>query len=98
MSLSPLGPAAVDLPAKEDLDALVSAVMEADNTCGFSKCTASVVTLGQLCRHCGHLYCLSHHLPEVRRPLPGHGERPRASVSRAWILGRWAPNRNTSWS
>lgn len=80
------GPAAVDLPAKEDLDALVSAVMEADNTCGFSKCTASVVTLGQLCRHCGHLYCLSHHLPEIH----GCGERARAHarqrISREGVL------------
>ncbi|KAF6333207.1 immunoglobulin mu DNA binding protein 2 [Rhinolophus ferrumequinum] len=80
------GPVAVDLPAKEDLDALVSAVMEADNTCGFSKCTASVVTLGQLCRHCGHLYCLSHHLPEIH----GCGERARTHarqrISREGVL------------
>lgn len=80
------GPAAVDLPAEEDLDALVSAAIKADNTCGFSKCTASVVTLGQLCQHCGHRYCLSHHLPEIH----GCGERARAHarqrISREGVL------------
>ncbi|KAK1335647.1 hypothetical protein QTO34_003440 [Cnephaeus nilssonii] len=43
------GPAALDLPSTEDFDALVSAAMKADNTCGLAKCRASVVTLGQLC-------------------------------------------------
>lgn len=64
----PPGPAAIELPAEEDFDALVSAAIKADNTCGFAKCAASVVTLGQLCLHCGRRYCLGHHLPEVRGP------------------------------
>ncbi|XP_072826586.1 DNA-binding protein SMUBP-2 isoform X2 [Vicugna pacos] len=59
------GLAAMDLPAEEDFDALVSAAIKADNTCGLAKCTASVATLGQLCQHCGRRYCLSHHLPEL---------------------------------
>ncbi|XP_037373318.1 DNA-binding protein SMUBP-2 [Talpa occidentalis] len=68
------GPALLDLPAEEDFDALVSAAVKADNTCGFAKCSASVATLGQLCPHCGRRYCLSHHLPEVH----GCGEKARA--------------------
>lgn len=56
------------LPCEEDFDALVSAVVKADNTCSFSKCSASTTTLGQFCMHCSHRYCLSHHLPEVRAP------------------------------
>nr|XP_020739711.1 DNA-binding protein SMUBP-2 [Odocoileus virginianus texanus] len=80
------GPAAMELPAEEDFDALVSAAIRADNTCGFAKCTASVVTLGQLCPHCGHRYCLGHHLPEVH----GCGERARAHarqrISREGVL------------
>uniref|UniRef100_A0A9L0TQ59 Immunoglobulin mu DNA binding protein 2 n=1 Tax=Equus caballus TaxID=9796 RepID=A0A9L0TQ59_HORSE len=80
------GHAAMNLPAQEDFDALVSAAIKADNTCGFAKCTASVVTLGQLCLHCGRRYCLSHHLPEIH----GCGERARAHarqrISREGVL------------
>ncbi|XP_037694261.1 DNA-binding protein SMUBP-2 [Choloepus didactylus] len=80
------GPAAIALPAEEDFDALVSAAVKADNTCGFPKCTASVATLGQLCLHCGRRHCLSHHLPEVH----GCGERARAHarqrISREGVL------------
>ena len=72
----------MELPAGEDFDALVSAAIKADNTCGFAKCTASVVTLGQLCPHCGHRYCLSHHLPEVCPP-----RRAAGLVSRSWAGG-----------
>ncbi|XP_007171177.2 DNA-binding protein SMUBP-2 [Balaenoptera acutorostrata] len=80
------GPMTIDLPAGEDFDALVSAAIKADNTCGLAKCTASVVTLGQLCLHCGRRYCLSHHLPEIH----GCGERARAHarqrISREGVL------------
>ena len=76
---------AIELPAEEDFDALVSAAIKADNTCGFAKCTASVVTLGQLCLHCGRRYCLGHHLPEVRGPggpgLVGSGQTMGLCVS-----------------
>uniref|UniRef100_A0A8C5LCH1 DNA-binding protein SMUBP-2 n=1 Tax=Jaculus jaculus TaxID=51337 RepID=A0A8C5LCH1_JACJA len=82
----PKGCAASALPAEEDLDALLSAVVKADNTCSFPKCSASTVTLGQLCQHCGRRYCLSHHLPEIH----GCGEKARAHarqrISREGIL------------
>nr|XP_055171196.1 DNA-binding protein SMUBP-2 isoform X2 [Nyctereutes procyonoides] len=78
--------AAVDLPSEEDFDALVAAAVKADNTCGLAKCTASVVTLGQLCQHCGRRFCLSHHLPEIH----GCGERAHAHarqrISREGVL------------
>nr|KAF6465511.1 immunoglobulin mu DNA binding protein 2 [Rousettus aegyptiacus] len=71
---------------EEDFDALVSAVVKADNTCGLAKCAASVATLGQLCQHCGRRYCPSHRLPEVH----GCGERARAHarqrISREGVL------------
>ncbi|XP_045433467.1 DNA-binding protein SMUBP-2 isoform X2 [Pipistrellus kuhlii] len=80
------GPAALDLPSTEDFDTLVSAAVKADNTCGLAKCRASIVTLGQLCPHCGHRYCLSHCLPEIH----GCGERARAHarqrISREGVL------------
>jgi hypothetical protein len=63
-AVSPAPPARA-LPAEDDFDALVSAAIKADNTCSFAKCSASIVTLGQLCQLCGRRYCLSHHLPEV---------------------------------
>lgn len=53
--------------AEDDFDALISAVKKADSVCSFVKCKASVLTLGQLCLHCNRRYCLSHHIPEVRR-------------------------------
>ncbi|KAM6160185.1 DNA-binding protein SMUBP-2 [Erethizon dorsatum] len=75
-----------DLPTEEDFDALVSAAVKADNTCSFAKCSASVVTLGQLCQFCGRRYCLSHHLPEIH----GCGEKARAHarqrISREGVL------------
>lgn len=74
------------LPCEEDFDALVSAVVKADNTCSFSKCSASTTTLGQFCMHCSHRYCLSHHLPEIH----GCGEKARAHarqrISREGVL------------
>lgn len=79
----PPGPAARELPAEEDFDALVSAAIKADNTCSFAKCTVSIVTLGQLCPHCGHRYCLGHHLPEVCAPRESGGLCLQ-------ILGGWA--------
>lgn len=82
------GPTAIDLPAEEDFDALVSAAIKADNTCGLAKCPASVVTLGQLCQHCGRRYCLSHHLPEVRGPGPAC--RCRRGQTRSRQTHSWA--------
>uniref|UniRef100_H0X5A5 DNA-binding protein SMUBP-2 n=1 Tax=Otolemur garnettii TaxID=30611 RepID=H0X5A5_OTOGA len=79
------GHTATDLPA-EDFDALVSAAVKADNTCGLEKCTASVATLGQFCQLCGRRYCFSHHLPEIH----GCGERARIHarqrISREGVL------------
>ncbi|NWY53210.1 SMBP2 protein, partial [Chionis minor] len=72
--------------AGEDIDALISAAVEADNTCGFPRCKASVTTLGQLCLHCSRRYCLSHHVPEVH----GCGEKAKAHarqrISREGVL------------
>uniref|UniRef100_A0A8C5IU12 Immunoglobulin mu DNA binding protein 2 n=1 Tax=Junco hyemalis TaxID=40217 RepID=A0A8C5IU12_JUNHY len=72
--------------AGEDFDALISAAMEADRTCAFPRCKASVTTLGQLCHHCQRLFCLSHHIPEGH----GCGDRAKAQarqrISREGIL------------
>ncbi|XP_074129809.1 DNA-binding protein SMUBP-2 [Sminthopsis crassicaudata] len=80
------GPTGGDGAAEEDFDALISAAIKADSTCGFSGCRASVVTLGQLCPHCAHRFCLRHHIPEVH----GCGEKARAQarqrISREGVL------------
>ncbi|XP_010289413.1 PREDICTED: DNA-binding protein SMUBP-2, partial [Phaethon lepturus] len=77
---------AADSVAEEDIDALISAAVKADNTCGFPHCKASVTTLGQLCLHCNRRYCLSHHIPEVH----GCGEKAKAHarqrISREGVL------------
>ncbi|TSX17015.1 DNA-binding protein SMUBP-2 [Bagarius yarrelli] len=69
---------AVDIAAAatvyDDFNALVDAVVKAESVCGFMKCKASVLTLGQLCVHCNRQYCLSHHIPEV------HGCGDKAKV------------------
>lgn len=49
----------------DDLDALLDAVKKAESVCSFTKCKASVLTLGQLCLFCNRQFCLSHHIPEV---------------------------------
>ncbi|XP_031409279.1 DNA-binding protein SMUBP-2-like, partial [Meleagris gallopavo] len=69
-----------DSASEEDIDALISAAIKADNTCGFPRCKASVTTLGQFCPHCNRRYCLSHHIPEVH----GCGDKAKAHA-RQWI-------------
>ncbi|XP_012521067.1 PREDICTED: DNA-binding protein SMUBP-2 [Propithecus coquereli] len=80
------GHAAIDLPSEEDFDALVSAAIRADNTCGLAECAASIAILGQFCQLCGRRYCFRHHLPEIH----GCGERARAHarqrISREGVL------------
>ncbi|NXM68862.1 SMBP2 protein, partial [Serilophus lunatus] len=80
------GKPAVRSGAGEDFDALISAAMEADRTCAFPSCKASVTTLGQLCHHCQRRYCLSHHVPEVH----GCGDKAKAQarqrISREGVL------------
>ncbi|TRZ21294.1 hypothetical protein HGM15179_005820 [Zosterops borbonicus] len=80
------GKPAIGSVAEEDFDALISAAIEADRTCGFPRCKASVTTLGQLCHHCQRLFCLSHHIPEVH----GCGEKAKAHarqrISREGVL------------
>ncbi|NXI29270.1 SMBP2 protein, partial [Sterrhoptilus dennistouni] len=80
------GKPAIGNVAEEDFDALISAAIEADRTCGFPHCKASVTTLGQLCHHCQRLFCLSHHIPEVH----GCGEKAKAHarqrISREGVL------------
>ncbi|NXS89588.1 SMBP2 protein, partial [Erpornis zantholeuca] len=80
------GKAAVGSVDGEDFDALISAAMEADRTCAFPRCKASVTTLGQLCQHCQRLFCLSHHIPEAH----GCGEKAKAQarqrISREGLL------------
>uniref|UniRef100_A0A671SUM4 DNA helicase n=1 Tax=Sinocyclocheilus anshuiensis TaxID=1608454 RepID=A0A671SUM4_9TELE len=60
----------------DDFDALINAVVKADSICGFVKCKASVLTLGQLCLYCNRQYCLSHHIPEVH----GCGDKAKAQA------------------
>ncbi|NXH95808.1 SMBP2 protein, partial [Pachycephala philippinensis] len=80
------GKPAIGSVAGEDFDALISAAIEADRTCAFPRCKASVTTLGQLCHHCQRLFCLSHHIPEAH----GCGEKAKAHarqrISREGLL------------
>ncbi|NXJ99093.1 SMBP2 protein, partial [Corythaixoides concolor] len=80
------GRSLADGVAEEDIDALISAAVKADSTCGVPRCSASVATLGQLCPHCSRRHCLSHHLPEAH----GCGEKAKAHarqrISREGVL------------
>lgn len=62
----------------DDLDALLDAVKKAESVCSFTKCKASVLTLGQLCLFCNRQFCLSHHIPEVRKSAGAAPSRRRA--------------------
>ncbi|XP_008844548.2 DNA-binding protein SMUBP-2 isoform X2 [Nannospalax galili] len=77
---------ALALPAEEDFDALVSAVVKANNTCSHTRCSTSIVTLGQLCQLCGHRYCLSHHLPEIHGCAEKARAHARQRISREGVL------------
>ncbi|CAI9551499.1 unnamed protein product, partial [Staurois parvus] len=55
----------------DSFDALLAEAVKADNTCGFGKCKASVVTVGDFCIHCNKRFCLSHHIPEVINAVIG---------------------------
>ncbi|NXH16726.1 SMBP2 protein, partial [Bucco capensis] len=72
--------------AEEDIDALISAAVKADSTCGFPHCKASVTTLGQLCLHCNRHYCLSHHIPEVHDCGEKAKAQARQRISREGII------------
>ncbi|XP_054826082.1 DNA-binding protein SMUBP-2 [Eublepharis macularius] len=71
---------------EEDFDALISAAMKADNICGFPKCKASVMTLGQLCLHCNKRYCLSHHIPEIHGCEEKAKAHAQQRISREGVL------------
>ncbi|MBN3273913.1 SMBP2 protein, partial [Polyodon spathula] len=77
---------AASATADTDFDDLITAVVKADGICGFSKCKASVRTMGQHCIHCNKYYCLSHHIPEVH----GCGNKAKAQarmrISREGVL------------
>ncbi|XP_053576418.1 DNA-binding protein SMUBP-2 [Bombina bombina] len=70
----------------ENFDELIAAAVRADSTCGFTKCKASVITVGDYCKHCNKRFCLSHHIPEVH----GCGEKAkanaRARISREGVI------------
>ncbi|KAL8170109.1 UNVERIFIED_CONTAM: hypothetical protein K2H54_063441 [Gekko kuhli] len=76
----------VENVTEEDFDALISSAMKADNTCGFPKCKASVMTLGQLCLHCNKRYCLSHHIPEIHGCAEKAKAHARQRISREGVL------------
>ncbi|MBN3311638.1 SMBP2 protein, partial [Atractosteus spatula] len=80
------GQASAIVDTGDDFDALIDAVVKADSVCGFSKCKASVLTLGQMCSFCNRRYCLSHHIPEVH----GCGDKAKAHarmrISREGVL------------
>ncbi|XP_014796193.1 PREDICTED: DNA-binding protein SMUBP-2 [Calidris pugnax] len=82
--------------AEEDIDALISAAVKADSTCGFPRCKASVTALGQLCHLCNRRFCLSHHVPEVH----GCGDRARAQarqrISREGLLHPGSGSKDTA--
>uniref|UniRef100_A0A672MRT7 DNA-binding protein SMUBP-2 n=1 Tax=Sinocyclocheilus grahami TaxID=75366 RepID=A0A672MRT7_SINGR len=82
----------------DDFDGLINAVVKADSVCGFVKCKASVLTLGQLCLYCNRQYCLSHHIPEslhlerMRREQEKREEKKQQKQQSV----RWEPDSNAS--
>ena len=50
---------------EEDFEKLLASFTKLDTQCAFDACKQSVRTLGQTCKCCEKIYCLSHHIPEV---------------------------------
>ena len=53
------------LDTAEDFDAMIAAFSKLDAECSYDGCKKSVRTVGQRCRCCDNMFCLSHHIPEV---------------------------------
>nr|DBA17390.1 TPA: hypothetical protein GDO54_002844 [Pyxicephalus adspersus] len=70
----------------DSFDVLLAEAVKADNTCGFVKCKASVVTVGDFCIHCNKRYCLSHHIPEVHGCGDKAKSRARTRISREGVI------------
>ena len=49
----------------DDFDGLITAAMDVNSKCGFSKCKQKTQVLGMDCQFCRLRYCFSHSLPEV---------------------------------
>lgn len=80
----------------DDLDALLDAVKKADSVCSFTKCKASVLTLGQLCLFCNRQFCLSHHIPEVHGCGDKAKSHARMRISREGVLYAGSGKKDTS--
>ena len=50
---------------EEDFDKLLASFTKLDTQCAYEACKQSIKTLGQTCKCCERIYCLSHHIPEV---------------------------------
>ncbi|KAL2092970.1 hypothetical protein ACEWY4_010282 [Coilia grayii] len=72
--------------ADTEFDVLIEAVVKAERVCGFVKCKASVLTLGQLCIHCNRQFCLSHHIPEVHGCGDKAKSHARMRISKEGVL------------
>ncbi|XP_061577733.1 DNA-binding protein SMUBP-2 [Cololabis saira] len=70
----------------DDFDALISAVVKADSVCSFTKCKASMLTLGQLCLFCNRQFCFSHHIPEVHGCGDKAKSHARMRISKEGVL------------
>eukprot|EP00794_Sanderia_malayensis_P016566 gene16566-18245_t len=55
----------VDKESGEDFDKLIEEFTKVNSVCAQNKCKASVLTLGQHCKHCKKMYCLKHSQAEV---------------------------------
>ena len=50
---------------EKDFDKLLASFTKLDTQCAYDACKQSIRTLGQACKCCEKIYCLSHHIPEV---------------------------------
>lgn len=51
--------------SEDDIEGLLAAARCIDNICTYVKCKAKMSTLGQKCRHCARMFCLTHGMPEI---------------------------------
>lgn len=72
---------------EDDFDAMLDAFTKKDTRCAFAACKQCITMLGQKCRCCSEVFCLSHHIPEV------HGCGDQAKVFARKGLGKCEPPR-----
>lgn len=77
---------ALDNVDEDDFDALVATAAHCDKRCNAGGCKASTTVLGQTCRYCRHVFCLTHHVAEAHGCGDEARRQARAAIVRDGVV------------